>query len=371
MDGNEIKKNCIFCKIIAGEIPSKKVYEDDKVVVVLDINPITEGHVLVMPKEHYPILPMIPNEIFNYMFLKTKDLIKALKKSLLKTGSTVFIANGQVAGQNSPHFMFHVIPREEDNLEYFNLQSNNQFSETKLTATIKHNFKILMDQYFEQYPQEWKKEMIEETKTNQEPQKEEKTTEKKNPNIAQFAEIIKNIEANTQLKQLFTEDPEKILEQIKTIPKLKELFKNIDIISVIEHFNPGYGKRLSEQKEKGNNYKEATSSKEVKEKPESAELKDQQLKISGNHKEKEVINYKKDIKEILKIINENPKLKTLILNSPDIFKEKTKSIKELNKIFEGHNLDEIIRLIKENATKKEGFDLDKIAQNFKEDEPPK
>jgi galactose-1-phosphate uridylyltransferase len=53
------KANCIFCKIVKGEIPSKKVYEDDMMLAILDINPAVKGHILVLPKEHYPIMPLI------------------------------------------------------------------------------------------------------------------------------------------------------------------------------------------------------------------------------------------------------------------------------------------------------------------------
>ena len=54
------KQQCIFCKIIKGDIPGKKVFQDDFVEAILDINPAAKGHTLVMPKEHYPILPVIP-----------------------------------------------------------------------------------------------------------------------------------------------------------------------------------------------------------------------------------------------------------------------------------------------------------------------
>ena len=68
------KAQCPFCQIVDGKIPSKKVYEDDKILAILDIRPATKGHVLVMPKDHYPIMPLIPPDTFKHMFSKLKEL---------------------------------------------------------------------------------------------------------------------------------------------------------------------------------------------------------------------------------------------------------------------------------------------------------
>ena len=108
----EQKKNCPFCKIISGEIESKKVYEDELMIGILDINPRIKGHMLLLPKEHYPILPFLPPETFKHMFSRMSSLVNALKESMLSTGCNVMIANGGVAGQQSPHFLVHLFPRE-------------------------------------------------------------------------------------------------------------------------------------------------------------------------------------------------------------------------------------------------------------------
>ena len=68
------KKQCIFCQIIAGKIPSKKIYEDEKCLAVLDINPAAKGHLLLLPKEHYAIMPQIPDKILSHLFLVSKKL---------------------------------------------------------------------------------------------------------------------------------------------------------------------------------------------------------------------------------------------------------------------------------------------------------
>ena len=108
------KQQCIFCQIIAGKVPSKKVYEDDTTIGVLDINPAARGHVLVMPKEHYAIMPQIPDAEIGHLFLVSKYISQIILKVLKATGTMVYVANGMAAGQKAQHFMVHVIPRKED-----------------------------------------------------------------------------------------------------------------------------------------------------------------------------------------------------------------------------------------------------------------
>ncbi|MFH1173925.1 MAG: HIT domain-containing protein [archaeon] len=108
------KANCLFCKIIAKEVQSKIVYEDESVLCILDINPAAPGHVLVIPKEHYALLPQIPEEVMAKLFLVAQHVSNAMLRALDTQGTTLFLANGAVAGQRSPHFLFHVIPRSEN-----------------------------------------------------------------------------------------------------------------------------------------------------------------------------------------------------------------------------------------------------------------
>jgi len=116
------KANCIFCKIIAGEIPARKVYEDELLVCILDIFPAAKGHLLMMTKEHYPFLPLVPIQSQVHMFKITKAMAKAMKSAVVAGRDTIFIANGAVAGQQSPHFLFHIVPRENnDGLDNFNV----------------------------------------------------------------------------------------------------------------------------------------------------------------------------------------------------------------------------------------------------------
>ncbi|MBU0470218.1 MAG: HIT domain-containing protein [Nanoarchaeota archaeon] len=110
------KQQCIFCQILAGKVPSKKIYEDEVCTVIIDINPASKGHLLIMPKEHYAIMPQIPEEVVGHLFLVCKHLSKALLKALKAEGTNIFIANGPAAGQRAQHTIIHLIPRKEGDL---------------------------------------------------------------------------------------------------------------------------------------------------------------------------------------------------------------------------------------------------------------
>jgi histidine triad (HIT) family protein len=107
------KQQCIFCQIISGKVPAKKIYEDETCLAVLDIYPATKGHLLVIPKEHFAIMPQVPDTQLGHLFAVSKALSQVLLKALKVSGTSVFIANGQVAGQRAPHFMIHLVPRKD------------------------------------------------------------------------------------------------------------------------------------------------------------------------------------------------------------------------------------------------------------------
>ncbi len=106
--------NCVFCKIIAGEIPSKKVYEDESVLAFLDINPANVGHTLIIPKNHYPTIISIPEDDLYNLSKVVRKLSAAMRETMNADGLNVFQANGSVAGQLIPHLHFHLIPRFKD-----------------------------------------------------------------------------------------------------------------------------------------------------------------------------------------------------------------------------------------------------------------
>ena len=106
-------ENCIFCKILAGDIPSYTVYEDDDFKAILDAGPATRGHALIIPKEHYKDLYELPEELAAKAFVLGKKLITALTPALGADGYNLVQNNGAVAGQTVGHFHLHLIPRYE------------------------------------------------------------------------------------------------------------------------------------------------------------------------------------------------------------------------------------------------------------------
>jgi histidine triad (HIT) family protein len=103
----------IFSKIIAGEIPSFKVYEDKKVVAILDINPVNAGHILVIPREEYVTLMDMPDKLAEHTIIVVKHLASEIQRITGAPGINVFLNNGVAAGQEVPHVHFHIIPRFE------------------------------------------------------------------------------------------------------------------------------------------------------------------------------------------------------------------------------------------------------------------
>lgn len=102
--------NCIFCQIIAGEIPSYKLYEDDHLLMILDAFPMVEGHALIMPKAHYPSLDTLsPDDHGVLSFLPRA--VKAVQELTGADGINLLQNNGTAAGQQVPHLHFHLLPR--------------------------------------------------------------------------------------------------------------------------------------------------------------------------------------------------------------------------------------------------------------------
>lgn len=105
------KANCIFCKIIAGDIPSSKVYEDDRVFAFLDISPVTKGHTLVVPKDHYSGLLDTPPELLCEIAMRMPAVAAAVKAAAGADGFHVIQNNEPAAGQVVFHIHYHIIPR--------------------------------------------------------------------------------------------------------------------------------------------------------------------------------------------------------------------------------------------------------------------
>ncbi len=106
-------EDCIFCQIVAGDIPSRTVYEDDDVLAFLDANPLARGHTLVIPKEHYETLGDVPEDTAVGVFRALHRLAPAIEDAVDADASNVAFNNGAAAGQEVPHVHGHVIPRFE------------------------------------------------------------------------------------------------------------------------------------------------------------------------------------------------------------------------------------------------------------------
>ena len=103
--------DCLFCKIAAGEIPSATLYEDEDFRVILDIEPASKGHALILPKDHYTDLYELPDELAAKVFVLARKMVTALRDVLECDGYNVVQNNGEVAGQTVFHFHMHLIPR--------------------------------------------------------------------------------------------------------------------------------------------------------------------------------------------------------------------------------------------------------------------
>ena len=106
--------DCIFCKIIAGEIPSSKVYEDDQVVAFLDISQVTPGHTLVVPKQHFRNLLEMDAGSASQLFARVPDIARKVMKATGAKGMNILNNNEEIAGQTVFHTHVHLAPRYEE-----------------------------------------------------------------------------------------------------------------------------------------------------------------------------------------------------------------------------------------------------------------
>jgi len=103
--------NCIFCKIVAGQIPSFKLMEDDDTIAFMDINPVNPGHALAVAKGHWPTVDVIPPEVLAGVARTAQKVARAAIKELKPDGVNLVQANGAGAGQSVPHLHIHIMPR--------------------------------------------------------------------------------------------------------------------------------------------------------------------------------------------------------------------------------------------------------------------
>jgi histidine triad (HIT) family protein len=105
------EEDCIFCKIANGEIPSRTLYEDENFRVILDLSPASDGHALILPKEHYVNICEMPEDLTGAAFILAKKMATKMIATLNCDGFNIVQNNGETAGQSVFHFHIHLIPR--------------------------------------------------------------------------------------------------------------------------------------------------------------------------------------------------------------------------------------------------------------------
>lgn len=135
-------KDCVFCKIVGGQIPVTKVFEDDIVLAFLDIGPISDGHTLVIPKQHVRMLHDCPAQLLGQIGSRLGKVAKAVAAGMNSEGYNVLCNNGRAAGQLVEHLHFHIVPRNTgDGL--FDRWPSGKYEEGvtgQIAAKIRENF---------------------------------------------------------------------------------------------------------------------------------------------------------------------------------------------------------------------------------------
>lgn len=106
--------SCIFCKILKAEIPATRVFETDQAIAFLDINPVNKGHLLLVPRDHYPDLPSLPASLSSHLGECLPRLSRALLQATRADGLNIIANVGPVAGQTIDHLHWHLIPRHHN-----------------------------------------------------------------------------------------------------------------------------------------------------------------------------------------------------------------------------------------------------------------
>ena len=127
---------CIFCKIVAGDIPCHKVYEDDHVLAFLDIGPLSHGHTLIVPKTQHPTHDQVPDDVAAACGAIVPRLARAILRATGATAWNLLQNNGPDAGQEVEHVHFHIIPRESDDNLGFRWHTKSLDSDAALNLKV-------------------------------------------------------------------------------------------------------------------------------------------------------------------------------------------------------------------------------------------
>jgi histidine triad (HIT) family protein len=133
--------DCVFCRMVSGEIPVAKVYEDQTILAFLDIGPVSDGHTLVIPKQHFGRLHDCPAELVGQVGCRLGKIAKAVAAAMDSDGYNILCNNGMAAGQLVEHLHFHIIPRNRGD-DVFDRWPSHKYPEGKIeevAAKIRRN----------------------------------------------------------------------------------------------------------------------------------------------------------------------------------------------------------------------------------------
>jgi histidine triad (HIT) family protein len=142
--------DCIFCKIVAGQIPSVKIYEDDDVLAFLDIGPLSDGHTLLIPKKHYAKIHECPAELMAKVGAVLPKVAGAVFGAMGSEGYNVLCNNGRASGQLVEHIHFHIIPRNTGDGVFTQCRPKNiqPVRLSKLQKKLYLNYSLCFDVWF-------------------------------------------------------------------------------------------------------------------------------------------------------------------------------------------------------------------------------
>lgn len=129
---------CVFCKIVNGEIPSHKIYEDENFIAILDISQASKGHTLIIPKKHYENLFSMSDDLITKIGLLIKKISTVLCKTFNAQGLNVLNNNGSIAGQSVFHFHVHLLPRYDNDQIEMHFPNNVESINNKVLADMKN-----------------------------------------------------------------------------------------------------------------------------------------------------------------------------------------------------------------------------------------
>jgi histidine triad (HIT) family protein len=188
----EQKQYCPFCKIVKGEIPVSKVFENSTFIAILDINPAAPGHTLLIPKEHYPVMPFLPDKERDALATVLPQLGSAMQRATLTRGGEYFIANGAAAGQQTSHFLIHLFPR--DGPKFVIAHAEHERGKT-LRAALSARYASTKDQ------------------------------------------LGAVLSSNEQIRQLIVEKPREFIAQLPSAPDLATLFQGVDVMQLADQLS--------------------------------------------------------------------------------------------------------------------------------------